>query len=102
MSGPPKPKPSVIDLDRLMDKRVRVKCIGGREFTGILKGHDPVPNLVLDECVEYLRDENDLYVLNGESREIGLLLIRGTSLIAVGPEDGIESISNPFVSAVDE
>ena len=97
MSAKP-PKPSVIDLDRLVGKRVRVKCIGGREFTGVLKGHDPVPNLVLDECVEHLRDPEDLYVLTGEQREIGLLLLRGTSLVAVGPEDGLESISNPFVT----
>jgi len=93
-----KPKQSVMDLDRLIDKRVRVKCVGGREFSGILKGHDPVPNLVLDECTEFLRDAADLYSQTGETREVGLILVRGTSLVAIGPEEGIEMIANPFVS----
>lgn len=33
----------------------RVKFAGGREVDGILKGFDKLDNLVLDDCVEYLR-----------------------------------------------
>lgn len=46
---------SVIDLAPLVDKKVRVKFVGGREVTGILRGADPICNLVLDESIEYLR-----------------------------------------------
>ena len=47
---------SIIDLKPYVDKTIRVKFVGGREVTGILKGADPVCNLVMDECTEYLRD----------------------------------------------
>jgi len=46
-----------VDLERLIDKRIRVKFAGGREMVGVLKGYDQLVNLVLDECVEYLRGE---------------------------------------------
>ena len=41
---------SVINLENYVDKKIRVKFVGGREITGVLKGADPVCNLVLDEC----------------------------------------------------
>jgi small nuclear ribonucleoprotein (snRNP)-like protein len=53
-SGPPK-KESILELQKLMDTTVRVKCVGGREMKGILKGYDELVNLVLDECDEFLR-----------------------------------------------
>ena len=92
----PAPKPSVINLDSLLDKQVRVKFLGGREVTGVLKGHDPVPNVVLDECVEYLRDPKDPHKLSGKTRSLGLLVARGTSITVVSPEAGYEEIDNPF------
>ena len=49
-------KETVLDLGKFIDKGVRVKLSGGREVTGTLKGVDQLLNLVLDECVEYLRD----------------------------------------------
>jgi hypothetical protein len=82
----------VLDIEKYMDKRVRVKFSGGREgarprtgrragrrlcgvgsprlffiprtllsparlraVTGVLKGFDPLLNLVLDETIEFLR-----------------------------------------------
>ena len=48
-------KESAIDLNGLVDKAVKVKFIGGREVTGVLKGHDPLLNIVLDETVEAIR-----------------------------------------------
>ena len=92
----PSPKPSVINLEALVDKLVRVKFTGGREVTGVLKGHDPVPNIVLDDCVEYLRDSSDPSKLTGETRELGLLVARGTSITFVCPEEGFQEIDNPF------
>jgi U6 snRNA-associated Sm-like protein LSm7 len=34
---------------------IRVKFSGGREAAGVLKGYDPLLNLVLDDTTEYLR-----------------------------------------------
>lgn len=36
---------------------VRVKCLGGRELRGSLRGYDELVNLVLDDCDEFLRGE---------------------------------------------
>ena len=52
--GPPK-KDSMGELAKMMDAVVKVKCLGGRELQGTLRGYDDLVNLVLDECVEYLR-----------------------------------------------
>ena len=38
-----------------MDSKVRVKCLGGRELEGTLKGYDDLVNLVLDDTDEYMR-----------------------------------------------
>ena len=48
-------KESVIDLAPYVDKKIRVKFVGGREVVGLLKGADPICNMVLDETIEYLR-----------------------------------------------
>lgn len=56
--GPGGPKrESMLELGKFMDKKVRVKCIGGREVSGTLRGYDELVNLVLDDSVEYLRGE---------------------------------------------
>lgn len=46
---------SILELAKLMDSSVRVKCLGGRELQGILRGYDELVNLVLDDCIEYVR-----------------------------------------------
>ena len=38
-----------------MDAKVRVRCLGGREIVGTLRGYDELVNLVLDHAIEYLR-----------------------------------------------
>jgi U6 snRNA-associated Sm-like protein LSm7 len=48
-------KDSILELAKLMDATVRVKCLGGRELQGTLKGYDELVNLVLDDCDEFLR-----------------------------------------------
>lgn len=53
-SGPPK-KESILELAKLMDAVVKVKCLGGRELQGTLRGYDDLVNLVLDECDEFIR-----------------------------------------------
>ena len=58
MSGHPNTKKeSILELTKMMDAVVRVKCLGGREIQGILRGFDDLVNLVLDDSEEYLRGE---------------------------------------------
>lgn len=52
-------------------------------------------NLVLDNVVEDLRD-GDGVALN-ETRELGLVVVRGPTLVTIAPVEGAEEISNPFV-----
>jgi|Transcript_6662 U6 snRNA-associated Sm-like protein LSm7 len=92
------PKETVLDLGRFIDKGVRVKLSGGREVTGTLKGYDQLLNLVLDECVEYMRDREDPLRITDETRELGLLVCRGTSVMVVSALDSMEEIANPFLA----
>lgn len=74
-----------------------MKFVGGREVVGILKGADPVCNLVLDETVEYLRDAKDPYNLTEDKRQLGILIARGPTVLALCKEDGFDSgIENPY------
>ena len=52
-------KESILDLSKYLEKTIRVKFAGGREAAGVLKGYDPLLNLVLDNTVEFLRDPDD-------------------------------------------
>ncbi|KAL8383567.1 hypothetical protein RB595_010659 [Gaeumannomyces hyphopodioides] len=70
-------KENILDLARYMDKEVQVKFNGGRE----------------DEAKETMRDDEG----NETSRPLGLVVIRGTLLVALSPTDGSEPIANPFV-----
>ncbi|ORM42247.1 putative cytosolic iron-sulfur protein assembly protein Ciao1 [Babesia sp. Xinjiang] len=70
---------SVIKLDGYLNKKVYVKFSGGREVQGVLKGHDVMSNLVLDETEEFLRDPNDPDRMTEKTRHLGLLVARGTS-----------------------
>jgi U6 snRNA-associated Sm-like protein LSm7 len=45
-----------------------ITILGGRESSGILKGFDPLLNLVLDNTIEYLRDPDDPYKLTEDTR----------------------------------
>ena len=61
----------MVDLAKYVDTRVRVRFQGGREVEGVLKGYDKLDNLVLDDCIEYMRDINDQYTLTEETRKLG-------------------------------
>ena len=74
------------------------EALGGREVTGTLKGFDQLLNLVLDECVEYLRDVDDPLKITDETRSLGLIVCRGTSVMVVSGLDGMEEIANPFLA----
>eukprot|EP00474_Spongospora_subterranea_P009437 CRZ09895.1 hypothetical protein [Spongospora subterranea] len=89
-------KESVLDLNKNLDQAVRVKFTGGREVTGILKGYDPLVNIVLDETLEFLRDPEDPYRLTDQTRSLGLTVCRGSAVMLIAPVDGTEEIDNPF------
>ncbi|KAK3094494.1 hypothetical protein FSP39_002488 [Pinctada imbricata] len=92
-----KKKETILDLAKYLDKSIRVKFSGGREASGVLKGYDPLLNLVLDDTTEYLRDPDDPYKLTEDTRSLGLVVCRGTSVVLICPADGMEAIANPFV-----
>lgn len=94
-----KRKESIVDLSKFLEKPIRVKFQGGREATGILKGYDPLLNLVLDNTTEFLRDPDDPYKLTEDSRFLGLVVCRGTAVVVICPMDGMESIPNPFIQS---
>ncbi|XP_059243603.1 U6 snRNA-associated Sm-like protein LSm7 [Mustela nigripes] len=79
-------------------------CFSSRWFlqaSGILKGFDPLLNLVLDGTVEYMRDPDDQYKLTEDTRQLGLVVCRGTSVVLICPQDGMEAIPNPFIQQQD-
>ncbi|AQK46466.1 LSM7-like [Zea mays] len=82
-------KETALDLAKFVDKGVQVKLTGGRQVTGTLKGYDQLLNLVLDEAVENER---------GKTRQLGLIVCRGTAVMLVSPTDGTDEIANPFLA----
>ncbi|KXT08851.1 hypothetical protein AC579_1484 [Pseudocercospora musae] len=96
--GGDRKKENILDLAKYMDKDMTVKFNGGREVTGTLKGYDQLMNLVLDNVKETTRDEEG----NTSTRNLGLLVARGTLLVLISPVDGSEEIANPFVQGDDD
>ncbi|OJI96935.1 hypothetical protein ASPVEDRAFT_36320 [Aspergillus versicolor CBS 583.65] len=88
-------KENILDLNKYMDKEVRVKFNGGREVSGTLKGYDQLMNLVLDDVKESMHDDEG----NENTRSLGLIVARGTLIVLISPADGSEQIANPFVQA---
>lgn len=87
----------ILELAKYVGKKVRVKFMGGREITGTLKGYDQLLNLVLDDVEEVVRNPETLVpVAPAQLRQLGLIIVRGTSLIVLNPADGFEQIENPF------
>jgi U6 snRNA-associated Sm-like protein LSm7 len=95
-------KASILDLSPHMGKKVRVRFQGGREVVGVLRGYDPMVNIVVDEAVEYLRSAEDPYVASGETRPLGRVVCRGTNVTMCAPEEGYEEIANPFAAQPEE
>ena len=95
-------KSIVIDLEKCIDKEVRVTFQGGREVRGVLKGFDQLVNIVLDDCVEEMHDPDDPYKKTDERRRLGLVVCRGLQVSLVAPVDGMEEIANPFIQQEEE
>ncbi|KAK2078491.1 hypothetical protein QBZ16_003331 [Prototheca wickerhamii] len=89
MSKPGPKKDNALDIAKLIDK------------VGTLKGYDQLLNLVLDETIEYLRDPEDPMRTTEQTRPLGLVVCRGTSVTLVAPSLGSEEIANPFLGGDD-
>ncbi|KAF3425841.1 hypothetical protein E2986_12960 [Frieseomelitta varia] len=82
-----KKKESILDLSKYLEKNIRVKFAGGREAAGILKGYDPLLNLVLDNTTEYLRDIDNNGILEKHDFEcmaLKMTLIEGKGEFSYG------------------
>lgn len=94
--GQNKSKQTLFDLSHLINKNIRVKLIGGREVVGSLKGYDQLQNMVLDEVSEFIKSYDDSSVVT--TRRLGLVVVRGPSVMAISPGEGFEEIPNPFLA----
>uniref|UniRef100_A0A914UNA7 Uncharacterized protein n=1 Tax=Plectus sambesii TaxID=2011161 RepID=A0A914UNA7_9BILA len=46
-----------------------------------------------------VRQQYDPHKLTNDTRQLGLIVARGTAITVVAPNDGIEQIANPFIQA---
>uniref|UniRef100_A0A6B2LVU3 Small nuclear ribonucleoprotein G n=1 Tax=Arcella intermedia TaxID=1963864 RepID=A0A6B2LVU3_9EUKA len=72
------------DLKKFMDKKLSLKLNGNRKVVGILRGYDLYMNLVLDEAVEE--------VSATERNEIGVVVIRGNSVVLMEPLEKVDNL----------
>jgi len=69
------------ELKKYMEKKLTLKLNGGRTVTGILRGFDPFMNLVVDESIEETK--------TGEKRSIGMVVVRGNSIVLLESLDRV-------------
>uniref|UniRef100_A0A6G5ADX3 Small nuclear ribonucleoprotein G n=1 Tax=Rhipicephalus microplus TaxID=6941 RepID=A0A6G5ADX3_RHIMP len=69
------------ELKKYMDKKLSLRLNASRVVTGILRGFDPFMNLVLDEAVEETK--------GGEKHNIGMVVVRGNSIILLESQERI-------------
>ncbi|XP_076461806.1 putative small nuclear ribonucleoprotein G [Babylonia areolata] len=69
------------ELKKYMEKRITLKLNGKRSVTGILRGFDPFMNLVVDESIEETK--------SGEKRSIGMVVVRGNSIVLLEALDRV-------------
>jgi len=55
-----------------------------------------------DEAEEYLRDPEDSTKMSDNTRKLGLVVLRGTTVMTISPTSGVEQIANPFTSQAQE
>eukprot|EP01126_Amoeba_proteus_P002760 TRINITY_DN10892_c0_g1_i2.p1 TRINITY_DN10892_c0_g1~~TRINITY_DN10892_c0_g1_i2.p1 ORF type:complete len:112 (-),score=30.23 TRINITY_DN10892_c0_g1_i2:290-625(-) len=91
-------KENILELNQYIGQKIMVKFNGGREVIGVLRGYDTLVNLVLDECLEFLRDTETFKVTNA-TRKLGLVVCKGSAVMCVFPAEGTEEIDNPYADA---
>lgn len=52
---------------------------------------------VLTPTLSSSADPDDQYKLTEDTRQLGLVVCRGTSVVLICPQDGMEAIPNPFI-----
>ncbi|XP_072972055.1 probable small nuclear ribonucleoprotein G isoform X1 [Typha angustifolia] len=62
------------DLKKYMDKKLQIKLNANRVVVGTLRGFDQFMNLVIDNTVE---------VNGNEKNDIGMVVIRGNSVVMI-------------------
>ncbi len=67
------------DLKKFIGKRLTISLNGGRHVLGRLAGYDVFMNLTLEEAQEE--------VSATERRDIGIMVIRGNSVVNIGALD---------------
>ncbi|XP_055147304.1 small nuclear ribonucleoprotein G-like [Symphalangus syndactylus] len=77
-------KAHLLEVKKLMDKKLSLKFNGGRHVQGILQRFEPFINLVIDGCVET--------ATSGQQNNIGKVVIRGNSIIMLEALAGIDGI----------
>ncbi|MCS7125440.1 MAG: LSm family protein [Aigarchaeota archaeon] len=65
-------------LSESLGGKVLVRLRNGRVLRGVLQGYDQHMNLILEQAEE-LNDENSV------SRQLGVIVVRGDSIIMVSP-----------------
>jgi U6 snRNA-associated Sm-like protein LSm7 len=68
-----------MDFSHLLEKKVMVNFVGGREVMGTLRNFDEVSNLILEDAIEIFRDPNDIRVQISK-RDLGILIVRGPNV----------------------
>ncbi|MES1921742.1 Sm-like protein lsm7 [Bonamia ostreae] len=90
-------KRSVFDLNDLINEKITVEFVGGRTLSGVLKGYDPLLNLVIDQGEENLqKDCEDSSKDVAKTRKLGLAVCKGNCVMTVYPQNGSKIIENPF------
>ena len=56
-----------------------------------------IENILIPYRLMCAADPDDPYKLTDDTRQLGLVVCRGTSLTLICPADGFEQIANPFV-----
>ncbi|GMI36916.1 hypothetical protein TrCOL_g7017 [Triparma columacea] len=70
-------------IKELIDKKVNVVCVDGRNLIGILSGYDQLQNLVLTDCHERSYSSTSPV----ELVPLGVYIVRGDSLAILGELD---------------
>jgi|UniRef100_A0AC35FNA8 small nuclear ribonucleoprotein G len=69
------------ELKKYMDKQIDFKLNGNRHVSGLLRGFDPFMNIVVDEAIEHLK--------GGGTNNIGMVVIRGGSIVLMEPKERV-------------
>lgn len=69
------------ELKKYMDKTLSLRLNGSRVVTGVLRGFDPFMNILLDEAVEEVK--------GGKNNPMGMIVVRGNSVVLLETQDRV-------------